>query len=98
VELVFLVRPEQSDSALEELTAQGEEVLRRLKLPYRKVILCGGDIGFGARKTYDLEVWLPGRTSIARSPPAATMAISRPDVCRRVGATPQPANPNCCTR
>jgi seryl-tRNA synthetase len=61
VELVFLVRPEQSDAALEELTAQGEEVLRRLKLPYRKVILCGGDIGFGARKTYDLEVWLPGQ-------------------------------------
>jgi seryl-tRNA synthetase len=61
VELVFLVRPEQSDDALEELTGQAEEVLRRLVLPYRKVILCGGDMGFSARKTYDLEVWLPGQ-------------------------------------
>lgn len=61
VELVFLVRPSQSDDALEALTGQAEEVLRRLHLPYRKVILCGGDLGFGARKTYDLEVWLPGQ-------------------------------------
>ncbi|MFT7289177.1 MAG: seryl-tRNA synthetase [Halieaceae bacterium] len=61
VELVFLVQPDQSDSALEQLTAQAEEVLRRLHLPYRKVILCGGDLGFSARKTYDLEVWLPGQ-------------------------------------
>ncbi len=61
VELVFLVRPTQSDDALEALTGQAEEVLRRLHLPYRKVILCGGDLGFGARKTYDLEVWLPGQ-------------------------------------
>ena len=61
VELVFLVRPTQSDEALEALTGQAEEVLRRLQLPYRKVLLCGGDLGFGARKTYDLEVWLPGQ-------------------------------------
>jgi seryl-tRNA synthetase len=61
VELVFLVRPDQSDAALEILTAQAEEVLRRLQLPYQKVLLCGGDMGFGARKTYDLEVWLPGQ-------------------------------------
>lgn len=61
VELVFLLRPEQSDEGLEQLTAQAEEVLRRLELPYRKVILCGGDLGFSARKTYDLEVWLPGQ-------------------------------------
>jgi seryl-tRNA synthetase len=61
VELVFLVRPDQSDAALETLTVQAEEVLRRLQLPYRKVLLCGGDLGFSARKTYDLEVWLPGQ-------------------------------------
>jgi seryl-tRNA synthetase len=61
VELVFLSRPAQSEAALDALTAQAEEILRRLELPYRRVLLCGGDLGFGARKTYDLEVWLPGQ-------------------------------------
>ena len=61
VELVQLVRPEDSDAALEELTSHAEAVLRRLELPYRKVLLCGGDMGFASRKTYDLEVWLPGQ-------------------------------------
>ncbi|WP_439101911.1 serine--tRNA ligase [Congregibacter sp.] len=61
VELVYLTRPAQSEEALEELTAQAEAVLQRLELPYRKVLLCGGDMGFSARKTYDLEVWLPGQ-------------------------------------
>ena len=63
VELVQLVRPEQSDAALESLTGHAERVLQLLELPYRKVILCGGDIGFSARKTYDLEVWLPGQSA-----------------------------------
>ena len=61
VELVQLVRPDQSAAALEELTGHAEAVLRRLELPYRKIVLCGGDMGFAARKTYDLEVWLPGQ-------------------------------------
>jgi seryl-tRNA synthetase len=61
VELVQLVRPEDSDAALEELTGHAEAVLQRLDLPYRKVLLCGGDMGFASRKTYDLEVWLPGQ-------------------------------------
>jgi seryl-tRNA synthetase len=61
VELVQLVRPNQSDEALEQLTGHAEKVLQALELPYRKVILCGGDIGFSARKTYDLEVWLPAQ-------------------------------------
>ncbi len=61
VELVQLVRPAQSDEALEQLTGHAEKVLQALELPYRKVILCGGDIGFSARKTYDLEVWLPAQ-------------------------------------
>jgi seryl-tRNA synthetase len=61
VELVQLARPEQSGAALEELTGHAEQVLRRLELPYRKVLLCGGDMGFSARMTYDLEVWLPGQ-------------------------------------
>ena len=61
VELVHLVRPAQSDAALEQLTGHAESVLQALKLPYRKVLLCGGDLGFSARKTYDLEVWLPAQ-------------------------------------
>jgi seryl-tRNA synthetase len=61
VEMVQLVRPEQSDAALEQLTGHAENILQALELPYRKVILCGGDIGFSACKTYDLEVWLPGQ-------------------------------------
>jgi seryl-tRNA synthetase len=61
VEMVQIVRPEESMDALEELTGQAEKVLQLLNLPYRKVLLCSGDIGFGARKTYDLEVWLPAQ-------------------------------------
>jgi seryl-tRNA synthetase len=61
VELVRMVRPEDSYEHLEQLTANAEEVLRRLGLPYQKVVLCTGDLGFSAAKTYDLEVWLPGQ-------------------------------------
>lgn len=61
VELVQFVRAEQSDAALEELTGHAEAILQKLKLPYRKVLLCGGDLGFSAARTYDLEVWLPGQ-------------------------------------
>ncbi len=61
VELVQIVKPEDSDAALEALTGHAESILQDLELPYRKVILCGGDIGFSAAKTYDLEVWLPGQ-------------------------------------
>ncbi len=61
VEIVRIVRPEDSSAALEELTADAEAILRKLKLPYRVMALCGGDMGFSARKTYDLEVWLPGQ-------------------------------------
>jgi len=61
VELVQMVRPENSVAAHEELTGHAEAVLQRLELPYRVVSLCAGDTGFGAAKTYDLEVWLPGQ-------------------------------------
>ena len=61
VELVQIVKPEDSMQALEELTTHAEAILQLLELPYRKVILCGGDLGFAAAKTYDLEVWLPGQ-------------------------------------
>nr|WED68620.1 serine--tRNA ligase [Pectobacterium colocasium] len=61
VELVQIVRPEDSMQALEELTTHAETVLQLLKLPYRKVLLCTGDMGFGSTKTYNLEVWLPAQ-------------------------------------
>tara|TARA_R100001480_G_scaffold21837_5_gene31890 strand:+ start:863 stop:2155 length:1293 start_codon:yes stop_codon:yes gene_type:complete len=61
VELVQLVRPGQSEQALEALTGHAERVLQLLELPYRKMALCAGDTGFSARRTYDLEVWLPAQ-------------------------------------
>ena len=61
VELVQFVKPQDSDAALEALTGHAEAILQKLELPYRKVILCGGDVGFSAAKTYDLEVWLPSQ-------------------------------------
>jgi seryl-tRNA synthetase len=60
VELVKFARPEQSYEELEGLTADAEDILRRLGLPYRTMALCTGDLGFSSARTYDLEVWLPG--------------------------------------
>jgi seryl-tRNA synthetase len=65
VELVKLTTPEQSYDELESLTANAETVLSRLELPYRTIVLCTGDIGFAAAKTYDIEVWLPSRAGYA---------------------------------
>jgi seryl-tRNA synthetase len=61
VELVSITRPEASDEEHERMTRCAETVLQRLELPYRTMVLCAGDTGFAARKTYDLEVWLPGQ-------------------------------------
>lgn len=61
VELVWITKPENSLAALEQLTQHAETILQKLELPYRVVTLCGGDLGFSAVKTYDLEVWLPGQ-------------------------------------
>ncbi len=61
VEIVQIVKPEDSLQALETLTGQAEAILQALELPYRKMLLCGGDMGFSAAKTYDLEVWLPSQ-------------------------------------
>ncbi|MDE0723821.1 MAG: serine--tRNA ligase [Alphaproteobacteria bacterium] len=61
VEMVQLVHPEKSDEALEFMTSCAEEVLKRLEIPFRVITLCTGDIGFGARKTYDVEVWVPAQ-------------------------------------
>lgn len=63
VELVQITEPDSSADALEELTQHAEAILQRLELPYRKVMLCGGDLGFSAVKTYDLEVWLPSQNT-----------------------------------
>lgn len=61
VEMVCVTRPEDSDAELDRMTGCAEEVLKRLNLPYRVVVLCDGDMGFSARKTHDIEVWLPGQ-------------------------------------
>ncbi len=63
VELVQIVEPSESEAALEALTGHAESILQALELPYRKVLLCGGDLGFSAAKTYDLEVWLPSQNT-----------------------------------
>lgn len=63
VELVWIVRPDQSYAAHEQLVQHAEAILQRLQLPYRVVTLCTGDMGFAAAKTYDIEVWLPGQNA-----------------------------------
>ena len=63
VELVQIAKPEDSMQLLEELTAHAEKVLELLELPYRKILLCTGDMGFGSTKTYDLEVWIPSQNA-----------------------------------
>ena len=61
MELVKFTRPEDSEAEHEKLTRDAETILERLGLPYRRMLLCTGDMGFSAAKTYDLEVWLPGQ-------------------------------------
>jgi seryl-tRNA synthetase len=63
VELVHISKPENSMQALEELTAHAEKILELLELPYRRMLLCTGDMGFGSAKTYDLEVWIPSQNA-----------------------------------
>ncbi len=63
VEMVQIVHPEHSNAALEEMAGHAEKVLQLLELPYRVMLLCSGDMGFGASKTYDLEVWLPAQNT-----------------------------------
>jgi seryl-tRNA synthetase len=63
VEMVQIVHPDRSGEALEEMTRHAEAILQALGLPYRVMLLCTGDMGFGAAKTYDLEVWLPAQNT-----------------------------------
>src|SRR6185436_20155960 len=63
VEMVQIVHPEKSYEALEQMTGHAEAILQKLELPYRVMLLCTGDLGFGSTKTYDLEVWLPAQNT-----------------------------------
>ena len=78
VELVSITTPEQSEDEHECMTTCAEDVLKRLDIPYRVIVLSTGDMGFASQKTYDLEVWLPGQGSIARFPPVPIAATFRP--------------------
>ena len=63
VEMVQITKPEDSDAALEQMVGHAEAVLQQLELPYRVMLLCTGDMGFGSTRTYDLEVWLPAQNT-----------------------------------
>ena len=86
VEMVQIVRPEDSMAALEEMTGHAEKVLQLLGLPYRKVALCSGDMGFSACKTYDLEVWVPAQDTYREISSCSNVWDFRHVVCRRVAA------------
>lgn len=83
VEMVHIVRPEDSEATLEALTGHAEKVLQLLELPYRVVQLCGGDLGFAAACTYDLEVWLPGQDKYRE---ISSCSNTRDFQARRMGA------------
>lgn len=83
VEMVHIVRPEDSEATLEALTGHAEKVLQLLELPYRVVQLCGGDLGFAAACTYDLEVWLPGQEKYRE---ISSCSNTRDFQARRMGA------------
>jgi len=94
VELVQIVSAEKSYQAHEELTGHAEKVLQLLELPYRVMVLCTGDMGFSAAKTYDLEVWLPGQQKFREISSCSNFE----DFCRRAGAIPAPASLSWFTR
>jgi seryl-tRNA synthetase len=88
VELVMITAPEQSYDALERLTRHAEAILTALELPYRVVVLCGGDLGFGAAKTYDLEVWLPSEQTYREISSCSNFEAFQ---ARRIGIRYRPA-------
>ncbi len=90
VELVKFTEPDQSDAALEMLTSHAEEVLRRLHLPYRVVLLCTADLGFAAAKTYDIEVWLPSQGGAYRE--ISSCSNCRDFQARRAGIRYRPTS------
>jgi seryl-tRNA synthetase len=88
VELVSVVAPDESDAELERMTGCAEEVLKRLGLPYRLVVLCSGDTGFGAAKTHDIEVWMPGQAMYRE---ISSCSNTRGFQARRMNARYRPA-------
>lgn len=82
VEMVQIVDPYKSMEALEELTGHAEKVLQLLNLPYRKVLLCTGDMGFGSCKTYDLEVWVPAQNTYREISSCSNMWDFKLAVCK----------------
>ena len=91
--------PDQSYDELERLTANAEEVLKRLELPYRTVLLCTGDMGFASAKTYDIEVWLPGQNTYREiSSCSNTEAFQARRANIKYPAAGHAARPNSCTR
>jgi len=96
VELVQVVPPEMSWEALEQLTGHAETILQKLALPYRKMALCAGDMGFSAAKTYDLEVWLPAQNTYREisscSNFEAFQARRMQTRCREKGGKPRPVH------
>lgn len=93
VEMVQIVRPEDSMAALEEMTGHAEKVLQLLGLPYRKIILCTGDMGFGACKTYDLEVWIPAQNTYREISSCSNVWDFQHVVCRHVAAASRTRKP-----
>lgn len=88
VELVSIVKPEESEAELERMTGCAEEILKRLGLAYRVVVLCSGDTGFGAAKTHDLEVWMPGQETYRE---ISSVSNTRAFQARRMNARYRPA-------
>lgn len=93
VEMVQIVRPEDSMAALEEMTGHAEKVLQLLGLPYRKIILCTGDMGFGACKTYDLEVWIPAQNTYREISSCSNVWDFQRVVCRHAAAASRTRKP-----
>ena len=81
VEMVSITRPDQSLEEHSRMTKCAQAILEKLGLPYRTVVLCTGDMGFGARKTHDLEVWLPGQVSIGKFRLFRFVEIFKPGGC-----------------
>jgi seryl-tRNA synthetase len=88
VELVSIVRPEESETELERMTGCAEEILKRLGLAYRVVLLCSGDTGFGAARTHDLEVWMPGQDTYRE---ISSVSNTRAFQARRMNARYRPS-------
>lgn len=88
VEMVSVTRPEDSDAELERMTRCAETVLERLGIPYRRMLLCAGDTGFGAAKTFDLEAWLPGQDAWRE---ISSCSTTRDFQARRMNARYRPA-------